>query len=298
MIHTPHTEQDAAIADHRYRTDPSADDPFNPVFSNDNCLSRLRSWSFVNRIFNRNHKHRYLSPNLFIGMEYEGLGVKVTQQIVTSLAGAESPRHQTDSPDPNPTTEGGIPDQGDYGPKGDSPGGPDGDKPDTENQESEVDPLPMDNVFEILKNSRRRQTLQYLNENGGKASLSELAEHIAAIENDCSVKAISSSQRKRVYVGLYQCHLPKMDDMHVIDFEKNRGTVELGPNATQLKPYLGETRDFDWYRLYLGLTVVAIGMVAVSLFGAAPLGLTPLTILVALLVVMLSSAVAQAYFER
>jgi hypothetical protein len=60
--------------------------------------------------------------------------------------------------------------------------------------------LPLDQVFEILKNSRRRQTLHYLFENDGKATLSELAEHIAALENDVDIKAITSSQRKRVYV--------------------------------------------------------------------------------------------------
>jgi hypothetical protein len=39
-------------------------------------------------------------------------------------------------------------------------------------------------------------------------------------------------------VALYQCHLPKMDDADVIDFDHSRGTVERGPNADQLYVYL------------------------------------------------------------
>lgn len=182
--------------------------------------------------------------------------------------------------------------------KRDSSGGAGDDSQDTDTREPEVEPLPIDKVFEILKNSRRRQAILYLNENEGNASLSELAEHIAALENDCPIRAISSSQRKRVYVALYQCHLPKMDDMHVVDFEKNRGTVELGANASQLEPYLGESETFGWSRLYFAITLVGIGMLGVSLLGSAPFGLTPLVVLIALLAAIAICSITQAYFER
>lgn len=95
-----------------------------------------------------------------------------------------------------------------------------------------------DVLFGILKNQRRRQALRYLEENNGTATLSELAEHIAARENDIEVRQLSSDQRKRVYIGLYQCHLPKMDKADVIDFEKNRGNIELREPAERLFPYI------------------------------------------------------------
>jgi DNA-binding transcriptional ArsR family regulator len=163
--------------------------------------------------------------------------------------------------------------------------------------EAEAQALPLDQIFEILKNSRRRQTLHYLDENRGEASLSELAEHIAAIENDVSVGAITSSQRKRVYVGLYQCHLPKMNDMDIIDFEKNRGTVERGPNVGQLEPYLGREEDTEWYRLYASVTAVGIGLFAVSTLGSAPFGLMTTTVLVAFLSVMALCTAGHFYVE-
>lgn len=84
----------------------------------------------------------------------------------------------------------------------------------------------LDLLFEILKNSRRRFVIKYLQSRGSRTSIAELAEHIAAIENGISVEELSSSQRKRVYVGLYQCHLPKMEDAGVIMYDKDRGYIE------------------------------------------------------------------------
>lgn len=139
--------------------------------------------------------------------------------------------------------------------------------------------LPLDQLFEILKNSRRRQTLHFLQENEGVTTLSDLAEDIAAKENNTTVRQISSSQRKRVYVGLYQCHLPKMDDMDIIDFDQNRGTVETGPNAEQLRQYITEPVEREWHKLYMGVTIAGAGLFAISQLGAAAYGLTATIVL-------------------
>ncbi|SDN19906.1 hypothetical protein SAMN04487949_3638 [Halogranum gelatinilyticum] len=100
----------------------------------------------------------------------------------------------------------------------------------------------LDTTFEILMNRRRRDTLEYLLAHGGQSTLSDLAEHIAALENGIDVDHLSSSQRKRVYIGLYQCHLPRMDRADVVDFDKNRGTVVLRDEAEQLVEYLDHGR--------------------------------------------------------
>jgi DNA-binding transcriptional ArsR family regulator len=114
--------------------------------------------------------------------------------------------------------------------------------PGREEPESEVEPrrLSKDTLFEIVKNRRRRDALSYLKRRDGEATLGELAEHIAAKENGVEVGALSSSQRKRVYIGLYQCHLPKLAEAGVVDFDKDRGDVRLRPAATQLDAYLGD----------------------------------------------------------
>lgn len=98
--------------------------------------------------------------------------------------------------------------------------------------------LPKDVVFGLLSAKRRRRVLQFMAENGDETTLSDLADHIAALENDTEIRLLDSQQRKRVYVALYQCHLPKMDDADVIDFNHSRGTVERRAEADQLYAYL------------------------------------------------------------
>jgi len=98
-------------------------------------------------------------------------------------------------------------------------------------------------IFDLLKNRRRRTVIRYLRENDGHAKLNDLAEYIAAKENDIDIRQLSSDQRKRVYIGLYQCHLPKMDSLGVIDYDKNRGTTKLQESVTQLLEYMDLDED-------------------------------------------------------
>lgn len=93
-------------------------------------------------------------------------------------------------------------------------------------------------VFELLSADRRQAVLLYLDTNDGKTKLGELAEHIASRECNCSRSELSSQQRKRAYVGLYQCHLPKMADAGVIEYDSDRGTVALNENSSRLLEYL------------------------------------------------------------
>jgi len=152
----------------------------------------------------------------------------------------------------------------------------------TDSAPAEEPALALDQLFEILKNRRRREVLHYLDRNGGEATLGSLAEYIAAQENDTTVKQITSSQRKRVYVGLYQCHLPKMDDMDIVDFEKNRGTIEVGPNASLLEPYLEPgDGERDRHRIYAGVAATGflLAVLAAATVGsAATAGISLLTV--------------------
>lgn len=132
--------------------------------------------------------------------------------------------------------------------------------------------LSLDVMFEVLKNERRRFVLKHFTEHEGPVALGDLAEHVAAKENDKPRRELTSGERKRVYVGLYQCHLPKMDDADIVDFNRNRGRIELGENADLLNEYL-ETEDDSgkpWSRYYLGIAATG-GL----LFSAGQFGLFP-----------------------
>ncbi|QLG60538.1 DUF7344 domain-containing protein [Halorarum salinum] len=117
---------------------------------------------------------------------------------------------------------------------------PTAERPSGPSETSEEGPtgLSRGRVFELLSAERRCEILEKLDEEGGSTTIGELAEHIASKENGTDPGHLSSDQRKRVYIGLYQCHLPKLDDANVIDYDRDRGDVELGPGAARLFAYL------------------------------------------------------------
>lgn len=172
--------------------------------------------------------------------------------------------------------------------------------PEAEADSQSVADLPLDHVFEILKNERRRTVLHYLQDHGGTVSLGELAEHVAAVENGTTVAQVTSNERKCVYVGLYQCHLPKMDDMDIVEFNQNRGRISLGPNAAQLYEYLEESDGTDrpWPLYYGSLTGAGVVGLVASQLGAAVVGLTPTVVATVVLVGLVGVSAAQTLERR
>lgn len=140
----------------------------------------------------------------------------------------------------------------------------------------------MDTAFMLLKNQRRREVLRYLARTEAVTTLDALARHIAARENGIDERALSSSQRKRVYIGLYQAHLPKLDDAGVIEFDKHRGRVELRPEAEELFKYLWEPGTTPRPRTYLATSLAVGVLVSVAALDLVIVpGVSTLVVLVA-----------------
>jgi len=102
----------------------------------------------------------------------------------------------------------------------------------------ENDHVEMDQIFGILSNQRRRYVLSYPNATEGTTTLNDLAERIAARECEKTVAQIDPQERKRVYVSLYQCHLPKMADVSAISYDEQRGEIETGEQFDRFSHYL------------------------------------------------------------
>jgi hypothetical protein len=136
----------------------------------------------------------------------------------------------------------------------------------------EPESVSLDVVFDILSNSRRRLVLSHLDEVGGESTTSDLAEFIAAVENGKPQSELTSQERKRVYVGIYQTHLPKMDDADVVDVD-DRGTVTLGPNAEAVYQFLETSDESPWPKYYAAHTGLSgLALVAAWLFFQSSLG--------------------------
>lgn len=130
------------------------------------------------------------------------------------------------------------------------------------------DELSPDLVFEILSNTRRRMVLYYLRQYGGAASVQELAGEIAALENDVQIDDLTRQQRKRVYVSLYQTHLPKLEETGIIEYDDDDGHVQLTDRAVEIDDYLTAT-DEPEYRWQLHYLVLAVAGGLLLLLSAA-----------------------------
>jgi hypothetical protein len=112
-------------------------------------------------------------------------------------------------------------------------------KTESQAQEHSVsDSLSNDDLFHLLSNRRRRDVLRYLSAHEGRVDMRDIAERIAAWEHDIEVQNLRSKQRQRVYIALYQSHLPKLSEFGVIEYDRSRGHVERTALAGQLDPYL------------------------------------------------------------
>lgn len=132
----------------------------------------------------------------------------------------------------------------------------------------EDEPLTQDVVFDILSSARRRYVLYQLRTEDDPVELTELAEDVAAWENDTTVDELTKQQRKRVYVSLYQTHVPKLEDASLVQYDQDSGEVRLTQAANDIDQYLnpGE-QEVQWQYLYLPVAVLGIGVAALSNFG-------------------------------
>ncbi|MCL7417722.1 MAG: hypothetical protein M8354_07780 [Halalkalicoccus sp.] len=122
----------------------------------------------------------------------------------------------------------------------------------------------------------------------------DIAEQVAAWEHDTTVQQLTSDQRQRVYIALYQSHLPKLADFDLITYNRSRGVVERTPLADQVASYLQDStadstnensETAQWVRYIGGTTVLSIGLLTLAWLGLSPIsGLGVATLITAIYV--------------
>jgi DNA-binding transcriptional ArsR family regulator len=141
-------------------------------------------------------------------------------------------------------------------------------------------------VFNILSSPRRRYVLYYLRKHGGEVELSELSSQIAAWENETEVENLTDQERKRVYVSLYQTHIPKLKEVGLIEYDKDSGVVTLTDRASEIDSYLTNesTPSIRWELYYFGLSVVSGLLILGKLLDVGALGFVSESMLTVLVV--------------
>lgn len=122
-------------------------------------------------------------------------------------------------------------------------------------------------IHEVLSNERRQMILQLLREDGDTLSARELSERIAELETGESPPP--RNIRQSAYVSLHQTHLPKLDELGIIDYDQSAKTVHLNERAEQVSVYMETVPKYgiSWSEYYLGVSLIGLLLVVASQMG-------------------------------
>jgi hypothetical protein len=132
-------------------------------------------------------------------------------------------------------------------------------------------------IFDLLRNQRRRFVLHYLKTHDEAVELGDLATRVAAWEYGVDEAGVTSSQRKRVYTTLQQSHLPKLDEAGIVEFDSDRGIIRPREMLSDLTIYLEIVpgNEFAWHEYYLGLGAVCCALMVAVWAGVYPFAYVP-----------------------
>lgn len=154
-------------------------------------------------------------------------------------------------------------------------------------------------IYDLLRNERRRQVLKHLRRSLGSMRLRKLAKHIAQEETGESPPP--KNIKRSVYNSLHQTHLPKLDRQDIVQYDKNRKVVSLSDGARNINRYLDMTAPFGltWGEFYRTLGTVGLLLVVLSLTNVPVLGWIPPVLLAStFLAVIAISTVVQLWRNR
>lgn len=129
------------------------------------------------------------------------------------------------------------------------------------NDQTDEPVVQRDELFKLLGNERRRYVIQFLRQQDGESvTLGNLATYVAAQENNIRAEDVTQRQRKRVYTSLQQTHLPRMDEVSAVTFDKERGTIIPSDTLTKFTLYLDvvSANDIPESVVYLSTAALSV----------------------------------------
>ena len=128
-----------------------------------------------------------------------------------------------------------------------------------------TDVLPAEQVYSILANERRRRALEQLGSVGGVVTVHDLSELVAGRETGESPPP--KRCRESVYTSLVQTHLPKLEEVGVVEYDRETQTIELSRHARDVALYteIVAKGGVTWSELYRALGVASLTVLLAAL---------------------------------
>lgn len=98
---------------------------------------------------------------------------------------------------------------------------------------SHRDDLSATDIFSLLGDDRRRNTLHFLSQHVAAISLGELAEQLAVWDDNPTY-----DRYERVLTSLHQSHLPQLVEKNVVRYDSEQETVTGLDAIDSIRPYL------------------------------------------------------------
>lgn len=162
---------------------------------------------------------------------------------------------------------------------------------------TDTEELTKGEIFEVLSSSRRRLLLYYLHDRGGRAPLDELAQEIASIESGIPIEELDKQAYKRIYISLYQTHVPNLEKHGLVTYDEEDKRVALTDRIDQVITTVdvSANRQRPWPMYYALLGVVGAGTVGVAQLGLEPFASVPTSVL-AIVFALVLVALALVHF--
>lgn len=150
-------------------------------------------------------------------------------------------------------------------------------------------------IHSILSNERRRHVIEFLQESDGSLPVRELSERIAEIETGESPPP--TNIRQSAYVSIHQSHLPKLDELGIVEYDSATGDVQLTERAEELRIYMEIVPKYGltWSEYYIGVSVLGLLLIVAAEIGVPVLATIGSLVLAGMTIAFLiASAIYQA----
>jgi hypothetical protein len=153
-------------------------------------------------------------------------------------------------------------------------------------RERNVSSTSPDSATAVAKeNERLSRVVDHLDGREDHVRVGDVAARVAAVERDTTVSALDDTHRRCTYASLSRTHLPLLDALDLVDFDRPRGVVRRTPGGTvsdaEETPGTGQSSTGDpvetvsWELLYFGVTGVGLALAGASAWGVSVVGTVP-----------------------
>ena len=153
-------------------------------------------------------------------------------------------------------------------------------------------------IHDILSNERRKRTLDFLKRKREEVELRTLAERLAELESGES--PAPKCVRQSVYNSLHQTHLPKLNELDIIEYDKDRKTISLRSEARTVDLYMEVLTPYGvtWSTYYRTLGVIGLLAIVVDQLDLLVASDYPLLIAGGFLLLVAGSTAYQLYSNQ